>query len=687
MDRRNFFKLVGTASGGAAAGACGKQANEIIPLLVPDEQIVPGVEEWRPSVCPQCPAGCGTIVRVMRAERVVEIDGAKARKPIAAIKKIEGNPLDPVSGGRICALGQAAVQRLYHPDRPRGPKIRNGAGVLEDAPWDAALDRAAEVLQAASAEEVLYVSSVASGSRSAAAADFLEGCGYPAAQTPGTFDFEVERAAAQYAFGWNGIPLYEIQDADFVLSIGADFLGGWVSPVFYSRRFGHMRRGREGRRGTLFHAESRCSQTAWAADRWLPVVPRGEHALALAVGALLLQRHGKDAASLPPALAATLQRADAAALCAQSGARRAWVETAAERLASAAAPVVIGGASIVHGNSVAAAAAANALNLILDNVGRAGGVRPPSRSLETTAVDAEAVRPKVVFLDGVAEAALPTRVRALLDGAAVIAFQSSERADVLLPDHDALEADRVVSPAASPGFALTGGPSFVRPLYDTRATEDVLRAIARRLGKSIAVPPPPYERIFAAQEGFADAAEFAAWAERRGGWWEDRSKETPARPDSDGPWRPASPGGAADSEYPLTFQTFATVRYGDGRGADLPWLQQLPDPASSLMFDLPLEIDPAAAAGLGIRNGDRVAVYSASGAVEAQAYVNPAAVPGVVSLGVGGKADALALPPPQSADGSGAQIFSCAVRVERLGAAERFLQFTRIDREQEPVRS
>ena len=688
MDRRNFFKLVGTASGGAVAGACGREGDAIIPLLVPEEQIVPGVEEWRPSVCRQCPAGCGTIVRVMRAERILEIDGEKVRKPIAAVKKIEGNPLDPVSGGRICGRGQAAVQRLYHPDRPRGPKIRNAAGVLEGASWDAALDRAAEALRAASAQQVLYLAAAVSGSRSAAVSSFLEGCGYAPARTAGTFDFEVERAAAQYAFGWNGIPLYEIQDADFVLSIGADFLGGWVSPVLYARRFGHMRRGRESIRGALFHAEARFSQTAWAADRWLPAAPGGEHALALAVGALLLQRHGKDAASLPPALAATLREADIAALCRQSGVRQSWVEEAAGRLASAAAPVVIGGASIVRGNSVAAAAVANALNLILGNVGRAGGVKAPSRPLDTAAVDTGAARPTAVFLDGIADAAVPLRVRALLDAATVIAFQPSAHADVLLPDHDALEAGRVVSPITVPGYALTGGPSFVRPLYDTRASEDVLSAIAKRLGKSAAVPPAPYEEIFAAQDGFADTREFVSYAERQGGWWQERSAEIPAAPDPEGPWgSAAAPGAPAASAYPLTFQAFSSVQYGDGGGADLPWLRQLPDPASSLMFDLPLEIDPDAAAALGVRNGDRLKVISAAGSVEAPAYVNPAAVPGVVSLGLGGTADALALLPPESAEGAGAQIFSCPARVERVGRSDRFLQFTRIDRDEEPARS
>ena len=49
------------------------------------------------------------------------------RQRIAAIKKMEGNPLDPITGGRLCARGQASVQALYHPDRLRGPMKRTGA--------------------------------------------------------------------------------------------------------------------------------------------------------------------------------------------------------------------------------------------------------------------------------------------------------------------------------------------------------------------------------------------------------------------------------------------------------------------------------------------------------------------------------------------------------------------------------
>lgn len=692
MDRRNFFKLVGTSSGAAITGACGHQANELIPLLVPEEQLVPGIEEWHPSVCQECSAGCGTIVRVMRAEQTIEIAGETVRKPVAAIKKIEGNPLDPVSGGRICGRGQAAVQRLYHPDRPRGPKIRDAAGVLEDVEWDVALERVASVLKASANDKVLYLSSATSGSRSAAVASFLEACEFNSARTVGLFDFEVERSAAKLAFGWDGIPVYEIQDADFVFSIGADFLGGWVSPVLYSRRFGHMRRGRESIRGSLFHAESRFSQTAWAADRWLPVVPGGETALAIAVGALLVQQHGKDDSSLPPTLAATLRDADIPALCKQSGVQQIRVEESANRLASAAAPVVVGGASIVQKNSLAAVSIANALNILLGNIGRPGGVMAPSRPVDLAAVDSSGAPAKVVFLDGVTDASIPPRVRNLLDAATVITFASSKYADVVLPDHDALESNRVVLPTTAPANVLTGGPSFVRPLYDTRDSEDVLADLAKRLEKPVAARRPAYEGLFDSQDGFDGSTDFVAYAERQGGWWEESSVdgaasvESVAQPNADGPWDVLAANPSAPADYPLTIQVFSTVQFGDGSGADLPWLRQLPDPASSLMFDLPLEIDPGTATSLGVRNGDRVKVTSSTGALEVQVYVNPAAVPGVASLGLGGAADVMSLLPGESADGTGSQVLSCPVRIETLGSGKRFVQFTRVDRNDELVR-
>ena len=77
------------------------------------------------------------------------------------------------------------------------------------------------------------------------------------------------------------------------------------------------------------------------------------------------------------------------------------------------------------------------------------------------------------------------------------------------------------------------------------------------------------------------------------------------------------------------------MQFHDGSGANLPWMQELPDPVSSAMWGLPVEVDPKTATRLGIKTGDLVRVESPHGKLEAPAYVHPAAVPGVVSMAIG----------------------------------------------------
>src|SRR5437763_16821624 len=111
MDRRDFFKILSTSATAVGAG-CGRKSDRLIPLLVPEHEIVPGEEQWHPAVCSECSAGCATLVRIMEGGRTIERNGEQLRERIASIKKIEGNPLDPASGGRLCAHGQPSVASL-----------------------------------------------------------------------------------------------------------------------------------------------------------------------------------------------------------------------------------------------------------------------------------------------------------------------------------------------------------------------------------------------------------------------------------------------------------------------------------------------------------------------------------------------------------------------------------------------
>lgn len=689
MDRRNFFKILSTASTGVVAGACGKKI-EHIPLLVSDQELVPGEEAWHPGICGECDAGCGVIARVMEGERVIERKGEKFRQRIAVIKKLEGNPLDSATGGRLCARGQAAVQSLHHPGRVRGPLHRRGArGEAKFAAisWDQAIASAAEKLRS-DPSRIVFLTRPRAGTRALTIARFLQALGAPPPVTFEIADFPIERKAAQQVYGWDGLPVHDLAGADYALGIGADFLGTWVSPVYYGRQFGHFRQGRPGVRGRLAHAESRLSITAQSADQWIPLRPGCELPFALAIGRLLLGENQARSRSLSPGVLKAFESADIGAC----GVEEKSLRRIARDLGEAGRPVVIAGASVVQTNSLAAVTAANYLNVLLDNAGK--GVRAP-------APDPTASRPayrnplplleraRVVFLDDVNPV---YTLSARLDHVeTVISFSSilndsDAYADLVLPDHHSLETAAAVFAPVAPAVHAAVATPFVEPLHDTRATEQVLAEIARQMNVTFepATPEKVLKTILPPEQTWGSVV-------RQGGFWDKPSAVSVAKPQGDSlEAAPVAFIGDA-SQFPLNFLPYASVQFYDGRNAHLPWLQELPDPVSSAMWGLPVEIDPQTASRLGISTGDRVRVESPRGKLEAPAYVDPAAIPGVVSMAMGqghrhGRgANPLSILAPVWEQTTGALAFGATrVRVARLDRNGGLIQFAAVDRELGP---
>jgi anaerobic selenocysteine-containing dehydrogenase len=714
MDRRNFFKILSTASTGVMTGACGKKVERYIPLLVSDQEMLPGEEAWHPGICGECEAGCGIITRVMEGERLVERKGEKFRQKIAVIKKVEGNPLDSVSGGRLCARGQAAVQSLYHPDRLRGPMQRKGArGQSDFAPtsWEQAVAAVAGKLDQVRRNDpsrILLLARPQAGTRALTIARFLQALGAPPPVSFELADFPLERKAAQHVYGWSDQPVYDLANAIHAVSIGADFLGGWASPVFYARQFGHFRQGRPSVRGKLVQAESRLSITAQSADRWVPLRPGTELFFALALGHLLLARNTARSKALPPEVIEafeTLDLASAAGLC---GIDEKSISQVARELGESEKPLVIAGASARHTNSLAALTVAGYLNVLLGNVGQPGGVHPPAPEPTAsrpafTNVLAQLDHAQFVFLDGVD----PLYTSPVAAGVAeklarvetVVSFapflnDSAAYADLVLPDHHSLESGAAVFTPVAPALAATVATPFVQPLYDTRATEQVLVELAKKMNLEFEAATPKSVLEKALPEGETWEA-----VVHQGGFWGEPAN-TAARagkPEkSKLEAKPAIFYGDV-SQFPLHFLPYHSIQFHDGRSAHLPWMQELPDPVSSAMWSLPAEVDPQTAGRLGIKTGDRVKIESPYGKLEAPAYVDPAAMPGVVSMAIGqghrglGRyaanrgANPLSILAPAWEEATGVLAMGATrVRITRLGTDGGLVQFAAVDREMGP---
>jgi len=73
----------------------------------------------------------------------------------------------------------------------------------------------------------------------------------------------------------------------------------------------------------------------------------------------------------------------------------------------------------------------------------------------------------------------------------------------------------------------------------------------------------------------------------------------------------------------------------DGRHANLPWLQEIPDPISKVVWDSWAEMHPSTAATIGVKTGDRVRIESDQGALEAKVYVFKGIHPDAIAVPLG----------------------------------------------------
>lgn len=129
LTRRNFFAVTGAMVAACAVTGCSnmEQTDPVEPNAENDNV------EIVPSSCRACISNCGVLVHVKNG-RVI---------------KIEGDPIDPMSKGLVCAKGLAAIQALYHPNRMKYPMKRvgeRGGNEWERISWKEAIDTIADNL-------------------------------------------------------------------------------------------------------------------------------------------------------------------------------------------------------------------------------------------------------------------------------------------------------------------------------------------------------------------------------------------------------------------------------------------------------------------------------------------------------------------------------------------------------------
>ncbi len=670
VERRTFLKMLGSAGPAVAISACAPVAPErIIPFVVPPEDVIPGVATWYASVCGECPAGCGILVRTREGRAV----------------KVEGNPEHPVNRGGLCIRGQASLQGLYNPDRIEGPRRRRvtneaaGQSVLDAVPWDTArqdfVDRLQALRDAGRGDRVAVITPPLTGTLGTLVSLWTEALGGARWIRYEPFAYEAIREANERVFGRAEVPHYDFSRADLLVSFGADFLETFGSPVGYARDHAGQRRVRGGERARFVQIEPRLSLTGASADVWHAVPPETEGLIAAAMVQTIVSEGRAQGVpeELVPRIGQLVAAASPAAVAENTGVSAGVIRQLARDFSDPARgpgrTLAVGGGVGVSGATATATQSAIALlNYVAGNLGATVDFGAASTvdaasfaDMQTLAGEmrAGAIELAVIYdvnpvftMPGAADFQGALAQVPFVVNLSSLPDETTALADLLLPAHHALESWGDSNPRH--GVHGLMQPTM-QPVFDTRHVGDLLIEVGRALGADTASnfprrggfyrflrdawearqplpePQPGAEDVSAAP----DFEEYWADALRRGGTF------VPVEPaavaiaatifDQDllGSLTPAG------RQRPFTLITYPSLHFFDGRSANRPWLQEIPEPMLKTTWGTGIEMTPDTASAIGAEEGQMVSVESDHGQVDASVILNPHLAEGVVAIAIG----------------------------------------------------
>ncbi|HEY9116762.1 MAG TPA: TAT-variant-translocated molybdopterin oxidoreductase, partial [Roseivirga sp.] len=256
-NRRDFLKLMGFGVAAATLAACEAPVRKAIPYLNKPVDVDPSVPNYYASTY------------VNGGDAVSVVVKTREGRPI----KVEGNKFSSISKGGTNAQVEASVLSLYDKERLTGP-MKGGA----ETDWET-LDREVTAKLAdiaAKGGQIRIVSNtVLSPTTKKAVGEFV--AKYPTAQHV-TYDAVSAYGIAEgnrRSFGASMIPSYDFSQAKTIVSIGADFLGTWISPIEFSKQYAQTRKINEHHRemSRHFQFESNLSLTGANADYRTAIKP------------------------------------------------------------------------------------------------------------------------------------------------------------------------------------------------------------------------------------------------------------------------------------------------------------------------------------------------------------------------------------------------------------------------------
>ncbi len=610
--RRNFLKTVGFGIGAVSLAACQKTpVHKSIPYLIKPEEVTPGIANFYVSSY----EGQAILVKTREG------------RPI----KIEGNPNDLFGQGGVSAQTQAAVLDLYDSNRLKGPMQDQG-----DTAWSA-LDSFVKgelaSIKASGKKIRLVTSTINSPSTLGVIAAFT--AQYPTTKhvTYDAVSYTGIIQANQNSFGKAVLPHYNFDKADLIVSFGADFLGSWISHSEFTRQYVSKRNEQAVKSGKMsrhIHFEAGMSITGSNADVRIPIKVSQE-------GLALVNLYNAIAGTtLPGSKKLGNNVADNAIIL------------AAKELQNAK-----GRALVVSGsNDVATQVLVNAINSLLGSYGNTIDLDNPSYQYKGNDADVVALIEEmkrgeigaVMFLDAnpvynyyqssaFADALKKVRLKVSF---APYLDETAAECNIVAPNHNFLESWGDEN--ALEGYYTIVQPT-INPVYDTRQAEQSLLIWSDNavkdyytfvrnnwnttlLAKGGLAGQNGWETLL--QTGFIKVAPKA-------------SSPVSFSRDLNAVAQTIIGQGAklAGGEGKLELQVYENTTVGNGKKANNPWLQELPEPVSKVTWDNFVAIAPKTAEDLKLEEGDLIEISANGYKTELPVLLQPGQAQGTASIALG----------------------------------------------------
>ncbi len=563
--RRDFLKYLGFSTAAATiAASCEMPVRKAVPYLRKPDDLIPGVANYYASTY----VNEGDVIPVIVKQR----DG----RPI----KIEGNEASAITGGGTSAQAQASVLDLYDTTRLRYPMQLDGKD-FKEVPSFEAFDKliAAAMTGVASKPTVILSSTITSPLTLQIISEYL-------AKSP-TGSRHVQYDAISYSgmimanqatYGKRAIPSYHFNQAKVIVSLGADFLGTWLSPVEFAGQYAKTRRIKSEKPEMSRHIqfEGTLSLTGSNADDRYMHKPSQTGAIALALLAKL------GGAVTAPAIsdAAIVKGIDAAAVALNANKGAGLVVCGSNdvniQIIVNAINEVIG----ANGKTINWAVTSNyrqgvdgdIVKLVEEmNAGAIGALLVYESNPVYTYYDSKK------FADGLKKVPVTVSFNGTMN-------ETTELCKFSLPAHHWLESWGDAE--GKSGFISLQQPT-IYPLFKTRAFQD---ALLKWSGNTT-----NYETYFKTfwtiKTGSAESYNTALQT----GLIESASIPVGPATFSNTALADAAAKAASDKGSNFEVVIYQKISIGSGKQANNPWLQEMPDPISKVTWDNYAIMSPAMA--------------------------------------------------------------------------------------------